>query len=151
MAYDQWVKISIHPVNLNVVIKNANLQWGKLHKEGNKDEEIQIDKINSTIVNGGGHFIIYSCGRQGSPSGTHGSFDIFEGVHKIGTYVWDCPWGPADVNISRWIPDGDGSVVPEDKYVVQLTGEDLSSGPLGKVYLKCAKIDLETIPAGNKF
>jgi len=33
------------------------------------------------------------CGRQNSPSGTEGSFEILLDNERIAEIYWDCPWG----------------------------------------------------------
>jgi Aegerolysin len=135
MAYAQWVSITIISRGARIGIKNATLAYGKFHQSGNKDAEISIDEINKIQINTGESSVINSCGREDSPSGTEGRFDIFDLDKnvKIGEYYWDCPWG-SKTNTSIWTPS-----LSED-YVTQVTGGNLDSGALGNVTIKCVKI-----------
>jgi hypothetical protein len=131
MAYAQWVQIKILPANLNVTIKNVVHEWGKFYS-GDKDNEVDPSSINNTSIASGNAYTISACGRSDSPSGTQGSFDLYDDTTHIGTYSWDCPWG-SKKNSSDWHPSAD------EHYIVQVTGANLDSGALGNVTLKVAK------------
>jgi hypothetical protein len=133
MAYAQWVSITITSRGTTLSLKNADLAYGKFHQTGNKDEEISPDDINEITINSGKSAVINSCGRENSPSGTEGRFDIFDGEVKVGEYYWDCPWG-SKTNNSTWTPDD------LDNYVTQVTGGSLDSGALGNITIKCVKL-----------
>lgn len=86
MAYAQWVTITIYPANFNATIKNAAHSWGKFYTNGNKDDEIQPSAIDGTVIPAGGSYTISACGREDAASGTEGSFDVYDGDTKVGTY-----------------------------------------------------------------
>lgn len=93
MGYDLWIRIRIKPFDCDLLIKNAHLNWGKFHIDGDKDKEIQISEINKITINRDKTAYICSCGRSCAPSGTEGGFDIYDknrGEH-IATFYWDCP------------------------------------------------------------
>jgi hypothetical protein len=129
--YEQWVAINIKVSKSAgaVTIRNASLKWGKWHRKGQKDVEITADDINETDI--GLSATIYSCGRDLSSAGTEGSFDLYDGNTKIGTYSWDCPY-LSKTNTSRWRSSN-------DDYLVQCTGGSLDSGALGSIVLDVYK------------
>ncbi len=133
MAYAQWVVIKIHAIGTTLSIKNAEHPWGKFYEEGNKDKEIPLEKINKITIEGGNSVVISACGREDSPSGTGGKFDIYDGKTKVGNYYWDCPWG-LKINTSTWRPND------THNYVTQVTGANLDSGALGNIDIKCVKV-----------
>ncbi len=137
MAYAQWVTITIYPANFNATIKNAAHSWGKFYTNGNKDDEIQPSAIDGTVIPAGGSYTISACGREDAASGTEGSFDVYDGDTKVGTYSWDCPWGSKS-NTSTWTPFGPPP--PANKYTTQQSGANLDSGALGNVTLQSVKI-----------
>lgn len=60
---------------------------------GDKDNEMSADEISGTVINPGGHYIIYTCGRSWSPTGTTGTFVLIGlAFHfRILRVEWDCP------------------------------------------------------------
>lgn len=114
-------------------IKNATLKWGKFYQEGNKDTEIKADEINTITIPSGETRTISACGRESASSGTEGTFDIYDGTTKVGTYSWDCPY-ISKTNTSTWQSTS-------DKYIVQCTGGSLDSGALGSILIKVVKTD----------
>jgi hypothetical protein len=133
MAYAQWVTITITSRGTTLSIRNATLKYGKFHQTGNKDAEISADDINKITIKSNSKAVINSCGREHSPSGTEGSFEIFDGEVKVGEYYWDCPWG-SKKNTSIFTPSG------SEDYVTQVTGGNLDSGALGNISIKCVKL-----------
>ncbi len=60
-TYKQFVVIKINaPSSTTVSIKGAHLDWGKFHKEGNKDTEIDASEINTYTIAPGGTLTISS-------------------------------------------------------------------------------------------
>ncbi|MFC5704470.1 aegerolysin family protein [Cohnella faecalis] len=107
MSYSMWVEVSIDTYNSDVSIQNVELQWGKLYQFGNKDIEISPSSLNGTVIKEGTSFWFCACGRGWSPSGTQGSFQLFDPDNKlIGTYNWDCPIGE-HYNQSSWVREND--------------------------------------------
>ncbi len=137
MAYAQWVTITIYPTNFTVTIKNIAHSWGKFYKNGNKDDEIQPSDIEGVNIEGGSSYMIEACGRSDSASGTEGTFDLYDGATKIGTYSWDCPWG-SKTNSSDWSPSGPQP--PLNNYTTQQSGANLHSGALGNVVLQTTRL-----------
>ena len=137
MAYAQWVAITIYPSNFEVTLKNVAHSWGKFYSDGNKDNEIKPSDIEGVKIAKKGSYTIYACGRSDSASGTEGSFDLYDGDTKVGTYSWDCPWGSKD-NTSTWTPYG--AAAPNNPYVTQQSGANLNSGALGNVSLQTTKL-----------
>lgn len=131
MAYAQWVTIAIRPANVNVTLKNVVHEWGKFYS-GDKDNEVDPSSIEGTSISSGNAYTIEACGRSNSPSGTEGSFDVYDDNVHIGTMSWDCPWG-SKTNSATWSPSSN------DNYVVQMTGANVDSGALGNITLKIAK------------
>lgn len=133
MAYAQWINVEINPRNFTVSVKNARLDWGKFHANGNKDQEISRDDINRIAISDGNTHTICSCGRADTSSGTEGHFDLYDGGTKIGTFRWDNPWG-SKRNAVIWLSDN------HDDYVAQVTGGNLDAGAIGTIRIKVAKI-----------
>jgi hypothetical protein len=129
MAYAQWSEINIKPKEVNVVIKNINLHWGKFYS-GSKDNEVSAGSLEGKKVLSGEIYTIGTCGRSGAASGTEGEFDIHDAStnKKIGHYYWSCPWGDKQ-NTSSW---SDG----EQGYEVHVTGANTDSGALGSVNIE---------------
>ncbi|WP_083339094.1 aegerolysin family protein [Chromobacterium sphagni] len=136
MAYAQWVAITIVPDNYTVTIKNVAHSWGKFYAEGNKDEEIPASQIEGQVITEDDTYTIYACGRENASSGTEGSFDIYDGSTKVGTYTWDCPWGSKE-NSSNFSPAG--AQPPYNRYITEPSGANLDSGALGNVTLETMK------------
>lgn len=139
MAYAQWVTIKISPNNFDVTIKDMNLDWGKCYDNkqfgvagGSKDNEIDPDEYNGVVVKAGTTFAINSCGRESASSGTQGSFSLYDGDTKVGSYKWDCPWG-SKTNTSVWNP-------ASANCITQLNGGNLDSGALGDVEILTVKL-----------
>lgn len=131
MAYAQWVSIKVSAKLCDLTIKNVVQEWGKFYK-GEKDNEVDPKNINNTMIKNENSYVISACGRENSPSGTEGSFDLYDGETHIGSYLWDCPWG-SKTNTSTWNSDN-------SNYVTQVTGANLDSGALGNVNITVVKI-----------
>jgi hypothetical protein len=136
MAYAQWVTISIYPSNYRATLKNVSHSWGKFYRD-KKDDEIAPGDIEGHVIESGQSYTISACGRSDASSGTEGSFDIYDGNVKVGTYTWDCPWGSKD-NSSQWNPSGPNP--PLNNYNTQQTGANLYSGALGDITIVTTKI-----------
>ncbi|MFB9328696.1 aegerolysin family protein [Paenibacillus aurantiacus] len=94
MAYNLFVELSIQNYNADVTIRNVKVEWGKLYQFGNKDQEIPVHEMEGTVVKAGTNTWFCACGREWSPSGPGGSFQLFDSDNNwIATYTWDCPNG----------------------------------------------------------
>ncbi|HAS46820.1 MAG TPA: aegerolysin [Microscillaceae bacterium] len=132
MAYAQWMSISLEVIGATLKVQNATHSWGKFYQCGDKDQEIDPSDIDKLTVEPNKTTEICACGRENASAGTTGSFDLYEGDVKVGTYSWDCPWG-SKTNKSSWQPSS-------NDFIGQLTGGSLDSGALGSVTLKIAKM-----------
>lgn len=133
MGYDQWVEIRIIPKGCRLGIKNAHLDYGKFYCENNKDTDIPPSVIErDTNIETGRPSTIYACGRDSSPSGTQGRFQLYDKDTGtvIGTYKWDCPWGSSK-NKSSWEPE------KLKDYATEISGGNLYRGALGYVTIEC--------------
>jgi len=130
MAYAQWATFTLSPKNYTLTIKNVVLKWGKFYK-GSKDNEVKLEDIEGVQIKPGDSYKIETCGREDSPSGTEGSFDIYDGNTHVASYYWDCPWGSKS-NTSTLTPES-------DDYLSQQNGANLDSGALGNITIKSGK------------
>jgi Aegerolysin len=117
--------------NSSLRVKNAKLSYGKFHEKGNKEKDVPASTINNIIISSKGEAVISSCGRSDSPSGTEGSFEIWDGDIKVGLYYWDCPWA-SKINKSAWTTDNEA-------YLGECTGANLYAGALGNVTIRIIK------------
>lgn len=90
MGHVNWVRINVMTHFVDMVIQNAYLDWGKFHKDGDKDQELSVSEINGTVVSSS--VIIASCGRYFSATGVEGGFEIHHKGVNIGTLRWNCPY-----------------------------------------------------------
>jgi hypothetical protein len=133
LAESQWTRVTIEAKLCDVSVKNANRSWGKFYECPNsKGTEVSDATINSIRIPQGEKAMICACGRANSSSGTEGTFELYDNNVKIGKYYWESPWSGS--NKATWTS-------ASDKYVVQLTGGNFSSGALGDTNLKVVKID----------
>ncbi|GCB25344.1 Asp-hemolysin [Aspergillus awamori] len=93
-------------------IQNASLSYGKWY-DGDMDHEISDTDVDAKTAAPGGSVDISACGREGSPTGTTGGFDVCDGSTKIARVHWDCPWGSpdndfavGDINKNYWVQVG---------------------------------------------
>ncbi|TFK88513.1 pleurotolysin A, partial [Polyporus arcularius HHB13444] len=123
-AYAQWVTINLkNSGSKPVKITNLDVSWGKLHVENDKDKEIDPSTINNTVIEPGDALKLNACGRESSPSGTTGDFDLVDtsaGDKKIRHFYWDCPWGSST---NTWTISGSNS-----NWMVESEGANLSGG-----------------------
>jgi hypothetical protein len=141
MAYKQWVKFSISPKGFNLLVQNAQLKYGKFYKDGDNGNEISAVDIDKIEINDGSFDYVCACGRELSPSGTEGSFDLYDqGLDKnakpirIGTLNWNCSFDyVANPNALSW-------TIFSDNYNTQVPAPGNSGGALGLVPISCNKI-----------
>ncbi|OJD10472.1 hypothetical protein AJ78_08531, partial [Emergomyces pasteurianus Ep9510] len=67
---------------------------GKFYANDDKDDEISPEQVNDILIPESATGDIYSCGRQGAPIGTQGSFDLVDkdNFQKICTINWSSPY-----------------------------------------------------------
>ena len=95
---------------------------------GNKDKELSPSTYNNYVIHAGEQLQLNACGRENSPSGTTGDFDVVDvvaGGKKIRHFYWDCPWGSKQ---NTWTISESNS-----KWIVESTGANLDSGALGTI------------------
>lgn len=134
MSHAQWIAIKIVSENMTLTVKNAHLRFGKFHKEGNKDAEIKASEINGTTIKSGESALIFSCGREHSPSGTRGRIDLFHGDVRVGIFDWNSPWGISR-NSFNWWPDASKEI-----YRTDIEGGNRNSGAIGNVTVISIKL-----------
>ncbi|EEB93315.1 hypothetical protein MPER_08048 [Moniliophthora perniciosa FA553] len=97
MGHSQWIVIVLHNAgNAPMKVKNVSLNWGKFHAGGDKDKEIGKDQIEGKVIGPDEKFQINASGREESPSGIEGSFDLVdvnEEDRTIRHFYFDCPVG----------------------------------------------------------
>jgi len=128
LAYAQWVAYNvINKSTISLYLNNGSLSYGKWYQYDDKDKEIPFPSNHE--IKPGQSFIVASCGRSNSPSGTTGSFDITldsAGKQVLSTNNWDCPWGS---KTNTWSYNNNY----EGAYVIQETGGSHDSGAIGMI------------------
>jgi Aegerolysin len=142
MAYAQWVSFTMKTIGFNANVSGATLSWGKFYQWDNKDQEVFPDVINQLTFTASKNYpnVISSCGREDSPSGTTGYFDLFTGTGGAATKVcrlnWDCPWGS---KTNSW----SASDYDDEKYIVSISGGSSYGGAIGTLTVIVAAIPPE--------
>ncbi|EFJ25241.1 hypothetical protein SELMODRAFT_99959, partial [Selaginella moellendorffii] len=135
-GYPQWVSFKITNLGPDtLVVRNSVLPWGKWYKYPNKG----IDGSSPggvTIASGATSPTppFAACGRENSPSGTEGTFDLYAKEIKVATIYFDCPYiGSNKLSVQYAC----------NTCVVQLPSFS-TSGPLGDLVIKVvALVNLE--------
>lgn len=94
MERGQYIRVTlINNSTTNLVLQNGNLSWGQWYDGNDKDNEVSFPN-GKVLQSKEGQTTVSSCGRSNSPSGTTGSFGVFneEGT-EVCEVTWDCPWG----------------------------------------------------------
>ncbi|MDO7907605.1 aegerolysin family protein [Paenibacillus sp. JX-17] len=107
MADTLWVELIIENYNSDVMIKNIELEWGRLYPFGHRDQELSKDQVEGKVIKAGENYWFCACGRSWSLSGTEGSFQLFDAQsgEYLGKYSWDIPMGET-LNKSEWAKSG---------------------------------------------
>jgi hypothetical protein len=131
MAYAQWISIEIHAnsADMNISVRDIRLSYGKFYGK-DKDNEVREETIEKMRIPGGGIGTINSCGRDGSHSGTEGSFYLYDGDTEIGKFEWNCPWGGERNHLKCWREN--------TSYVMEMSGGN-DYGAIGTVKIICKK------------
>ncbi|KAH7306552.1 hypothetical protein KP509_22G018400 [Ceratopteris richardii] len=112
-AYGQWVAFQLS------YIRNASLPWGKWYDYPDKDREVAAP--NGQAIAPGSILYVAACGRENSPSGTEGTFEIWSSTSKVAHVYFDCPWsGSNKLEINRF----------STQYLLDFNTAP-SSGPIG--------------------
>ena len=121
-------------VHTKLVSHNDILQYFFFHL-GNMDEEISPTKYEGWIIKPDETATIHACGREASPSGTTGEFNLIDtmGGHTIRHFYWDCPWGSSG-NVWRLSERN-------PQWMVDSEGENLGEGPLGVISVNVFNIN----------
>nr|AGA84054.1 umbellolysis [Polyporus umbellatus] len=134
-AYAQWVSIVIKNIgNADIKLKNLDVSWGKLYADGNKDKELPASDYEGKTIEPGTQLQLNACGRENSPSGTTGQFNLVDpsaNDQVIRSFYWDCPWGSSR---NEWIVSGSNS-----SFIVESTGGNLDGGALGNITVDVLK------------
>ncbi|EFJ34202.1 hypothetical protein SELMODRAFT_406684 [Selaginella moellendorffii] len=127
-GYPQWVSFKITNLGRDTLeVKNSFLSYGKWYKYPNKNNDGSAPG-GITIAAGATspNPPFAACGRQGSPSGTTGGFDIYTKGFKVATIHFDCPYTGSNKL----------SVSDECKNCVVQLPSFSTSGALGDLVLK---------------
>ncbi|CAH2062170.1 unnamed protein product, partial [Iphiclides podalirius] len=105
-------------------VKNAKLTWGKWQHDG--DDLATVNNVRFNTVTAA---TFRASGRENSPSGAEGSFEIYEGARKVAVVVFDIPfWGTNQVEIREL----------DDEFVCKQRGFTPTGSPT--IIIKCHKI-----------
>jgi len=141
MGEDQWFQPTVrNRLSRAVVLANFIIQYGKfynisedphrfhppwwqispLENPFNETSSAQGTKIPGKGQNEWGH-----CGRQNSPSGTEGSFEVrlADSNERIAEIYWDCPYIGSNQLVKKYVKPG---------YDVSFDHFSIPSGELGK-------------------
>ncbi|KAH7306558.1 hypothetical protein KP509_22G019000 [Ceratopteris richardii] len=119
-AYGQWVAFQLsYTGEGSLYIRNASLPWGKWYDYPDKDREVAAP--NGQAIAPGSILYVAACGRENSPSGTEGTFEIWSSTSKVAHVYFDCPWsGSNKLEINRF----------STQYLLDFNTAP-SSGPIG--------------------
>ncbi|KAH7306563.1 hypothetical protein KP509_22G019500 [Ceratopteris richardii] len=85
----------------SLYIRNASLPWGKWYDYPDKDREVAAP--NGQAIAPGSILYVAAYGRENSPSGTEGTFEIWSSTSKVAHVYFDCPWsGINKLEINRF-------------------------------------------------
>ncbi|CAH2062174.1 unnamed protein product, partial [Iphiclides podalirius] len=105
-------------------IMNAALSWGKW-QQGDED----VTTVNYIGFNTAKAASFRASGRDGSPSGAEGTFDIYEGGRRIALVEFSIPfWGGNEVKIHEF----------DDQFVCNQKGLTAKGSPT--INIKCHRI-----------
>ncbi|EFJ19845.1 hypothetical protein SELMODRAFT_418650 [Selaginella moellendorffii] len=126
-GYPQWVSFKITNLGRDTLEVKNSLSYGKWYKYPNKNDDGSAPG-GITIAAGATspNPPFAACGRQGSPSGTTGGFDIYTKGFKVATIHFDCPYTGSNKL----------SVSDECKNCVVQLPSFSTSGALGDLVLK---------------
>lgn len=107
-------------VSASILLHSLNQQISPLASPYTETASAQGTKIAGKNEFAWGH-----SGRENSPSGTEGTFEVLlaDTNEKIAEIYWDCPWAGSNEVVKRYVKPG---------YSISLEGFSISSGALGK-------------------
>lgn len=90
-GYDQWMELTIENAGKDPIHVTGNLAWGKWYKMGDKDQEVRSPH---DLIQFRQKFLVSTCGRSHSASGTEGNILIWDSLrrNRLVTVNFDCPW-----------------------------------------------------------
>jgi hypothetical protein len=129
---DLWLAVNISAEDCELCIKNAYKDWGRFCVCGNPDQEILPEDINKIQITPKKNARICACGTPGTPSGTDGYFDIYDGDIEVVRYSWDCP-ASRPQNKSEFYRKS-------THHMDSFNPGSISSGPIGEVTIKVRRL-----------
>ncbi|KDR71457.1 hypothetical protein GALMADRAFT_143730 [Galerina marginata CBS 339.88] len=123
MGESQWFQPVVrNRLSRAIILANFTILYGKFYNINdayNETASAQGTKVQSKGAHEWGH-----CGRENSPSGTEGSFEVhLEGSgEKIAEIYWSCPYIGSNVLEKRYIKSG---------YDISVEDFSVPSGALG--------------------
>ena len=131
MAIGQFTEITIANKSSDKTLKIENIvmKYGKIYPEGNKNgPEIPPSDVEGTQIKPKKSYVLRTCGRSDSPSGTEGYFDLTVDGRMVRNIYCVSPWGASD-NVFR-LSGEDEDWMAEVKPAGNQGG---NAGPLGNV------------------
>ncbi|KAI1113287.1 aegerolysin type hemolysin [Nemania sp. NC0429] len=143
-GYGEWIEITVQNSLRNGIleIRNADTNWGKFHVPGDKGQTLTNAEIDRIFINPGMIVKICACGREDTPSGVTGIFNIYDDENYICMVHWDCPFVGANTFGTR-----DENL--QAGYVVAAS-ECPKHGPIGKVKVEIARIEMSNEEADGE-
>ncbi|KAG5635551.1 hypothetical protein H0H81_010885 [Sphagnurus paluster] len=93
----QWIDLDIvNNTNVALDIRSVKLSYGKFYNHGgSKSDEIPAAVVEGRVIpKGTSRYVMASCGRASSPSGTEGEFyvHIRGTTERVAFIRWNCPF-----------------------------------------------------------
>jgi len=126
MGEAQWfqptVRNRISSFSRTIVLAKFTIYYGKFYELN--DPYTETRSAQGTEIPSFGEHRWGHCGRQLSPTGTEGSFEvqIAENGYKLGEVYWSCPYFGSNEIVVRDVISG---------FVISIDGFNVPSGPLG--------------------
>ncbi|KAJ5643562.1 Aegerolysin family protein [Penicillium longicatenatum] len=133
MVYSQWVVVEVYNKfrHSDITIKEATIDYGKYHENGNKDNNLEPEDINGIVIKPGKVGYVSACGKAEIHYGTDGTFALFDGSTKICKLFFDVPYHKSTNDFQ--VKDRN------DDYAVSVSEWNREGGALGNVRVNVGK------------
>ncbi|KAF8057434.1 aegerolysin type hemolysin [Lyophyllum atratum] len=124
MGESQWFQPTVrNRLSQAIVLANFSIQYGKFYDIN--DPYTETNSAQGTKITSKGDHEFGHCGRENSPTGTEGSFEVHlsDTGEKIAKIYWDCPYTGSNKLTKHDLKAG---------YDISFDGFSVPSGPLGK-------------------
>jgi len=122
MGEAQWFQPTVrNRLTRTIVLTNFTILYGKFYDI--KDPYNEISSAQGTKIANKGEAEWGHCGRENSPTGTEGTFEVLldSTGDKIGEVYWDCPYFGDNRVLARRVVPG---------YYISIDGFSIPSGAL---------------------